>query len=353
MTGDVPSPADVEVRPIESGDRDAWDAFVLEAPRASFFHLSSWTRAIVDEFGHRDRGLVALRDGEVVGVLPLIQCRALRGRSPLISSAYAVYGGPVGADGGVERALFEAAERVAVAEGAGRVELRCQHDPGFDLPRLDLYATFIKDLPAAPEDVLAGMPKKARADARRAREKHGLTLHEGRWYVADLVRLFHRNKRDLGSPGLPSSFFLRLLDTFEGASTVHLVKREGQPLAAVMSFLFRDQVLAYYSGTAEGVDRAYKASAFMYMALQEWSVEQGYRIFDFGRSRKESGAFAFKSRQGFEPRDLHYLHRLVRDQGLPSLNPSNPKTRILRDTWRRLPIAMTQALSRPASRYLP
>ena len=91
----------------------------------------------------------------------------------------------------------------------------------------------------------------------------------------------------------------------------------------------------------------------MYMSLQEWSVAGGYRIFDFGRSRKDSGAFRFKQNQGFEPRDLNYRFLLVRDGGLPSLNPSNPKTRVLRETWSRLPLWLTRRLSSRASRYLP
>ncbi len=235
----------------------------------------------------------------------------------------------------------------------GRLELRCLEDPGLDLPQSPLYATFIKDLPAKVDDVLAGMPKKSRADARKARSSHGLTLHEGTWFVADLVRLFHHNKRSLGSPALPSSFFARLLSTFGDRATVHVVKREGQPLSAVMSFLFKDQVLAYYSGTGDGADRAYKASAFMYCALQEWSIERGYKVFDFGRSRKDSGAFSFKCHQGFEPRDLHYAFHLVKDAGLPSLNPSNPKTKVLQETWKRLPLGLTTRLSGRAARYLP
>ncbi|MEM9801393.1 MAG: FemAB family XrtA/PEP-CTERM system-associated protein [Planctomycetota bacterium] len=343
----------LEVRAAREDEREEWDAFVEATPHATFFHLSSWARAVTEEFGHADRGLVARRDGEVVGVLPLIGCRGLRGGRSLISSAYAVYGGPVGVDAEVERALFEEADRIAVAERARRLELRCLHDPGFDLPRSDLYATFIKDLPERAEDVLPGMPKKARADARKARKNHGLTLNEGPWYVADLVRLFHRNKRSLGSPALPAGFFARLLSTFPGASTVHVVKDGDEPVAAVMSFLFRDTVLAYYSGTADGADRRVKASAFMYMALQEWCVERGYRVFDFGRSRRGAGAFKFKEHQGFEARDLHYLFRLVRDEHLPSLNPSNPKTLVLQRTWRRLPLGVTGVLARSASRYLP
>ncbi|MGD2019262.1 MAG: FemAB family PEP-CTERM system-associated protein [Planctomycetota bacterium] len=345
--------APLEIREAVADDAAAIDAFVLEAEEGTFFHLTGWTRAVVEEFRHRDRSLVARRAGEVVGVLPLTECAGLLGGRALISNAYAVYGGPVAVSADVEVALVRAAEETAVAERVGRLELRCRKDLGLGFDRLDLHATFVRELPRDPEEVLKRMPKKARADARKARKDHGLTLREGRWYVSDLVRLFHENKRGLGSPALPASFFRRLLDVFPEHATVHLTKREGEPLMAVMSFLFRDQVLAYYSGTAENVDRRYKASAFTYMALQEWSVERGYRVFDFGRSRKDSGAFSFKARQGFEAEDLHYQIRLVKDRELPSLNPSNPKTLVLQRTWRSLPAGVARALSTPLSRFLP
>lgn len=341
------------VRRATPADAAAIDAFVGDAAKATFFHLTGWTRVTCAQFGHQDHTFVALDGERVVGVLPLSLCRGLRGGKSLISAAYGVYGGPVGETREVELALYAAAEAHAVELGVQRMELRCLDDPGLDLPKADLHATFIKELPTDPEEVLKGMPKKARADARKARKSHELTLHEGRWYVADLVRLFHENKRTLGSPALPERFFTRLLEEFGENATVHAVKRGTETLSAVMSFLFKDQVLAYYSGTAEGVDRAYKASSFMYMALQEWSVERGYRSFDFGRSRKGSGAFSFKAHQGFEARELHYSFRLVKADGLPTFNPSNPKTEILQKTWRKLPMALTRPLSGHLARYLP
>lgn len=343
----------IEVRLSTPADDEARDAFVRATPKATFFHLAGWRRVVTRVFGHTALDLVA-RDGDrVVGVLPLMGCRGLRGGRALISTPYAVYGGPVGIDAAVERALYDAAERMALEQGVGRLELRCLDDPGLDLPRSELYATFIRPLPAKVEEVLPAMPKKARADARKARQEHGLTLEEGRWFVPDLVRLFHRNKRSLGSPALPARWFAELLAEFGDAATVHLVRRGSEPLAAVMSFLFRGTVLAYHSGTGEDVDRNYKASVFMYLALQEWAVAEGYREFDFGRSRKDSGPFHFKEHQGFTPRDLNYRFRLVKDRETPSLNPSNPKTKVLRDTWSRMPLWLTAALSASASKYLP
>ena len=91
----------------------------------------------------------------------------------------------------------------------------------------------------------------------------------------------------------------------------------------------------------------------MYMALQEWAVERGFRHFDFGRSRKDSGAFKFKTNQGFEGRPLYYRYHLVRDRGLPSFNPSNPRTAVLRNAWSRMPIWAVRPLSDRLARYLP
>lgn len=343
----------MQVRLSTPEDDGLRDEFVRSQDLGTFFHLSGWGQVVEKVMKHKRSDWLAFDGDELVGVLPLSICRSLRRKRNLISVPYGVYGGPLGRDRDVEAALFRSAESQAIDMGAGRLELRCQHDPGLDLPASDLYSTFIQELPEDPEQVLKDMPKKARAEARKARNRHGLVLDEGRWYLDDMVRLFHRNKRSLGSPALPLNWFRSLMEHFGEDAVVHEVRREGEPLSAVLSFRFRDQLLAYYSGSGDTVDRQYSASNFMYMALKEWCVERGIRIFDLGRSRKGAGAHKFKINQGLVPQDLNYRFRLVTDTELPSLNPSNPKTHKLQATWRKLPLSVTALLSTPASRFLP
>jgi len=355
--GSVEPPAvDLEVRPSLPADDAERDAFVETRPEGTFFHLAGWGRVVERAFRHRRRDLLALRDGRIVGVLPMMQSPSLLGplgRPKLISMPFAVYGGPCGEDHAVCLALVEEAKRLAEVESMGRLELRCREDPGLDLPGSDLYATFAAPLPATPEEALSGMPKKSRAEARKARERHGLRLSEGIWYLDDLYRLFQLNKRNLGSPALPHAMFHCLWREFGDRVRVHLVHRDRMPVSAVMSFLWRDTVMAYYAGTVPGADRECSASNFMYMALREWSIREGFKQFDFGRSRKDSGAFRFKEHQGFVGRDLNYRYYLVGNAQLPSFTPSNPKTRILREIWSRLPLTATQRMSRTLARYLP
>jgi FemAB-related protein (PEP-CTERM system-associated) len=348
---------DVDVRGREAGGQGLWDRFVDEHPCGSPFHLCAWSDVVQEIMGHQQRPLMAWRGERLVGVLPLTLCTRPFGGANLISVPYAVYGGPLAEDAAAERALLEAGELMAREEAVGRLDLRCLEElktpPGDQWVGSDLYVTFRRKLPETAEEVQACMPKKARAEVRKAREKHGLELCEGRWYAEDLARLFHRNKRALGSPGLPDAFFQALMDRFGERVTVHLVRGGHEVLAAVMSFRFGDTLLAYYSGVAPGADRATSASNFMYAALQEWAVEEGVRRFDFGRSRSGSGSAHFKAHQGFEATPLAYRHLLVRSSSAPSFHPSNPKTVVLQKTWRCLPSWLTRQLSVPLSRYLP
>jgi FemAB-related protein (PEP-CTERM system-associated) len=341
------------VRLGASADDRARDAYVFAHPRATFFHQSAWRRFVEEVWGHTPHELCAFRGSRLVGVLPLMEVPALFGGRNLLSMPYAVYGGPVGDDRTVELALLEAARREAEQLSVGHLELRYSQDPEVELPGTSLYWTFVRALPEAPADVLALMPKKARAEARRARRDHGRILSEGAGYVGDLARLFLKNTHQLGSPALPARHFRALLESFPGRAWVHLVRRTATPLAAVMSFEWRDTLIAYYAGTETGADRAYSASNFMYLALQEWAVERGFRVFDFCRSRQGSGAFEFKRHQGFEPTQLHYRFHLVRRRRLPTFNPSNPRTSILRNAWARLPLGLAARASARIARYLP
>jgi FemAB-related protein (PEP-CTERM system-associated) len=343
----------VEIRRFDPATDAARDEFVRGSPGASVFHLAGWRRAVERVFGHEARDLVAWRDGAVVGVLPLFSCRSPFGKRHLISTPYGVYGGPVGVDRDVERALADAAVAMAKADGVGRLELRCFADPGLDLLPSELYATFIQELPPTAEEVWTRMPKRARAEVRKSIEKNRLVLSQGDWYLDDLFEMFHHSKKGLGSPGLPKKWFQVLQQELGAAAVIHLARTPEMPIAATMSFLFRDTIYFYYVGTIADANRNFNATNYLVTRLQEWAVERGYKHFDLGRSRVDSGPYEFKKHQGFEPTPLHYRYALVKSSSLPTFNPSNPKTEKLRSTWAKLPAWVTKSASGTLMRYLP
>ena len=124
-----------------------------------------------------------------------------------------------------------------------------------------------------------------------------------------------------------------------------------KPIAAVMNFYFRDEVLPYYGGgTAEARQRA--GNDFMYWEVMRRAAGRGCRLFDFGRSKLGTGSFAFKHNWGFEPEKLHYRYRLAPGATIPDHNPLNPKYRLFIAAWKRLPLPIANLLGPPIVRGL-
>lgn len=358
LMGSAPTPADpaapaLRIAPARPEDDAARDRLVDAHAAGSVFHRAGWGRAVERVFGHARRDLLAWRGSELVGVLPLARVAPFPARAHLVSVPYAVEGGPLGLDRTVERALVDEALRQAREERVGRLELRCAEDPGFtDLVPSDLYVDFRQELPDDPERVLERFRKDERRLVRRARDREGLEVSEGPWYVGELARSFQESKQRLGSPGLPLAWFRALQDELPGLVLVHAARRGPELLALSLSFVHGRTFHMYYIGTAPEANRQYAVTSFLIAHLMERAVERGLSTYDLGRSRKDSGAAAFKRNQGFEARPLHYRYGLVKSRSLPSLTPSNPRTRLLQEAWKRLPPWVAARLARPMSRRL-
>ena len=74
------------------------------------------------------------------------------------------------------------------------------------------------------------------------------------------------------------------------------------------------------------------------------AAARGVRLFDYGRSKRDTGSYAFKKHWGFEPQPLHYEYLLVRGKRVPEVNPLNPKYRLLINLWRRLPLPLANLI---------
>jgi FemAB-related protein (PEP-CTERM system-associated) len=345
--------APLHVRELLPGEDARWDAFVQHHRHGSFFHLSGWRKVVEDTFRHVPHYLVAARGRQWEGVLPAFWVKSPFVGNHLISLPYAVYGGVLADSEEARLALLEAAAAEGRRRGAGYVELRHTEGRCPELQRSSLYVTFRKVLPDRPEAVMPAIPKKARAEVRRARDRFKLTFEESRDLDA-FFTMFALNKRDLGTPSLPRRWFAGLLEEFGSAVVLHVVREQGgQPIAAVMSFCYGDTVCAYYSGSRREHNKT-GVNDFVYCSIMEWATARGFRVFDFGRSRKETGAAAFKRNMGFlaEPLDYEYV-LLGESAALPEFHPSNPRLRLPQRVWSNLPTFLTHRLGGRLSRYLP
>jgi FemAB-related protein (PEP-CTERM system-associated) len=335
----------------ESG---AIDAYVRAHPLATPFHLSAWSRAVARGCGQVNHYLIAEIGSDIVGVLPLTVVHSpLFGRA-LVSSAFAVGGGVLADDDIIAKALI--AEAVAMAERltCPTVELR----GGMMLVGADwhhdetTYLGFVRDLAGDDEAELLVIPRKQRAEVRRALG-YELTVETGN---AESNRAAHyavysESVRNLGTPVFPRALFDAVLHEFGDEADILTVRHEGLPIASVLSLYWRGTVMPYWGGGTAAA-RGWRANDLMYYALMNHARRRACTRFDFGRSKAGTGPAAFKRNWGFEGEPLAYAKFAADGEAPRDINPLNPKYRLQVALWQKLPLSIANRIGPMIARGL-
>jgi FemAB-related protein (PEP-CTERM system-associated) len=336
----------ISIRSLADTGAAAWDAFVMAHPDGTFFHRAAWSGVIEKAFGHRTHYVCTERDGVITGVLPLAQVKTMLFGNSLISVPFCVYGGPLAADPDSAAALTAHAAALLKQTGASAVEFRHRAPTGDGaecgwLERPDLYVTFRKPIEANHDTNMKAIPRKQRAMVRKGIQNDLRSVANRD--AALLHGIYAESVRNLGTPVFSRRYFTMLADVFRDDCDVVTVMDGDAPIASVMNFYFRDEVLPYYGGgTAAARNRA--GNDFMYWEVMRRAADRGCRLFDFGRSKIGTGSHDFKKNWGFTPENLCYRYKLAPGASIPDLNPLNPKYRLFIAGWKQLPLVVANAI---------
>ena len=325
----VPAVREADLR--DPTDAARVDAFVCAQPGATPFHLTGWSRAVEAGCRQRARYLVAELGGAIAGVLPITQMRsALFGRA-LVSTGFGVGGGVLG---DAVEPLAAAARELADRLGCPSVELRGgPAPPGWAVDDAT-YVGFGRDLAVDDDAELLAIPRKQRAEVRRALAGD-LELTTGRdgAHVREHHRMYAESVRNLGTPVFPAALFRATLAELD--ADILTVRHDGRAVASVLSLYGNGTVYPYWGGGTHAA-RGLRANDLMYFALMRHARARGCTRFDFGRSKAGTGAAAFKKNWGFAPEPLRY----ARSGDAREINPLNPKYAAMVRTWQRLPLPL-------------
>ncbi len=336
VRADMPS-----VHLLEPQQTERWDEFVSRCPEATFFHRAGWQTVIERAFGHKTWFFYAESQGQIQGVLPLAEIDSRFFGHSLSSLPFCVYGGIAAISEPGRQALDRAAQTLASRLKVDYLEYRNLEASHPQWPTKDLYVTFRKGIAPEVEENMRAIPRKQRAMVRKG-IKAGLesVIDEdtSRFFLAYSASV-HR----LGTPVFSKNYFRLLKEVFAQDCELMIIEKDGRIISGVMSFYFRDEVLPYYGGgTHEARESA--GNDFMYWELMRRACERGYKTFDFGRSKRNTGSFDFKKNWGFEPQPLHYEYQLYGAEAVPDHNPLNPKYQLFIKAWRKLPLPLANLI---------
>jgi FemAB-related protein (PEP-CTERM system-associated) len=325
------------VEPFCVGEEEAWDMFVVGLEEASFFHLIGWKSVIETAFKQKTHYFKAVRAGEIVGVLPLVEIKSRLFGHALISTGFSIGGGVAALDDEAARVLDETALSILKSSGADYLEYRrpARSHPDW-VQKQDLYANFSRPILKDLDEDLKQIPRKQRAVVRKALKNEDLAIQIDK-STDEFFALYSLNVRNLGTPVFPKRFFDELLRTFGDNCEILTVTQAGKPLSSVMSFYWRGAVMPYFTGSHFEARRV-GSNDLMYWNVMRRASEKGCDTFDFGRSKEGTGPFAFKKNWGFTPEPIVHEFFLKEGTQMPNLNPLNPKYALMVATWKRLPL---------------
>lgn len=326
-----------------------WDAYVESHPDGTFFHKAEWKNVIEKAFGHRTYYLFAELDGEITGILPMANVSSYLFGKALVSMPFGVYGGAIANDEETLDLLYAKASSIARELKVDHFEIRNYKHKYSDWPEKDLYVTFRKEINPDVEENMLAIPRKQRAMVRKG-IKAGLRT-EIKKDVDLFYDIYSLSVRNHGTPVFSKKYFRLLKEIFKDDCEIRVIYKDNKPVSTVITFYYKDEVLPYYGGgNLDG--RKYKAFDFMYWEVMKDACVKGYKIFDYGRSKKGTGSYSFKKNWGFIPEPLPYQYDLISTDNIPDLNPLNPKYQIFIKVWQRLPLPVANTIGPFLSKYL-
>ena len=368
-------PVTHQIKYAGDSDRELWDGYVRKHPDASLYHLFGWRDVIHRTYGHATYYLMAFAKAldsvpgseekatpsvkNIIGVLPLAHLKHRFFGNRLVSLPFVDSGGILASCKEAEEILLSEAVQVGLKSGASRIELRhelpltsCNDISTYcdERSRKPLQVATRSDkvrmllgLPESSELLMEFFKSKLRSQINRSLKEGFTSSIGGLELLEDFYKVFLANMRDLGSPVHSVDLMRHVLSEFSERSRIFVIYKAEEPVASALVVGF-DKVLRNPWASSLRKYASLGPNMLLYLRILEFACDNGYRVFDFGRSTKGEGTYKFKEQWGAVPRPL-FWHYISLDGKSPDPESSG-KERFETAThyWKKLPLIVTKII---------
>ncbi|HEX6818324.1 MAG TPA: GNAT family N-acetyltransferase [Ktedonobacterales bacterium] len=325
-----------------------------------FAFKPAWLELIGSLYGYDIVHLVSQpTNGQVRGYLPVAVIKTALTGKRVVGLPFTDYSPVIAADAAATNDLVDQAIHLARLEGARYLELRAGPNETLaeraDLTKSDLYVRYVLPLDKDPDKLLARARPRMRSQVRKA-ERDGVSV---RWGLErrdiDTFYQLHLQTRSgkHGMPAQPRRYFTGMWDDFAASGHVRLALAEykGRCIAAAILLIAGGTVSSSYVATDQRYLELNATRAAEWAAI-EWACANGYTLWDFGRTARESeGLKQYKRAWGATELDLPYFYS-PDVAGLAATSETSRKYALLTACWRKLPLSVAEPLGGRLYRHL-
>ncbi len=343
----------MQIIPLTKAYEKEWDAYVDAHPRGRIYHKIAWKKIIEQALGKPTLYHLAVKDGDIVGILPLVQFHTFLAGKQLISLPYVNYGGPLWSSDEVRDAFLNTLRSLLAKTESQAIEIRYDQENAFDLPVRTNKVTFYLKLPPTADELLKGFKAKLRSQIRRP-TKEGMQAVVGHLNLLDdFYYVFCRNMRDLGTPVYDKNVFKTVLEQLPQQTRLVVVyTKDRLPVAAGFVMWYRNTMEIPWASSLRKYNR-FSPNMLLYWQVLQLAIEQGCTVFDFGRGTKDGGTYRFKKQWGGDEIQLYWYYVLQPGEQLPEVSKENPKFELAIRVWRKLPLWFTNLMGPHIVKHIP
>ncbi|BBO67290.1 hypothetical protein DSCA_12200 [Desulfosarcina alkanivorans] len=347
----------LKIRLAKLSDQKYWDEYVLNHSKGSPYHLFAWKKAVESSYKHPTFYLMAIKDRKIVGVLPFVNIRILPFINNMVSLPFCDIGCCLADNLEIQDFLIYQAIQLKKSVKAYSLNFRGKlyHNTEMHLQLEELNTgkvRMILDLPDSADKLLSSFKSKLRSQVRKA-EKNGVTFRWGSLPDMDAAyNVFSRNMRELGSP-VHSKFFLKaVLMNYGDRAKLGLAQFQGKTIGMGIILLGGEGVSIPWASTLRDYNRL-GPNMLLYLNFLQYSADNGYSFFDFGRSSEGEGTYKFKKQWGAFPKPLVWYEYIGngKDENKPSSTDSR-KREIAAAIWQKLPLGVANTIGPHIRKYI-
>lgn len=253
----------------------------------------------------------------------------------LISLGYLTEGGIEGRESQSQDSLLNEINQLAYQHKVDYIEFRGGIKPNVNniIQRDNIYANFTKDF-SDIDNVLLSIPRKKRADVRHAIDNKDLEFTNS-VSIDDFYHLFSIVQHQHGTPIHHKKYYKSFQDN-QNLSQTYGVTHQGKIVAVCMVFFTETELIAYYGASDKNYLHLHIYD-LMYYHLMMIAKEKNL-IFNFGRSKYQTGSFRYKELFGFEAKPTTHYIIPISNKKVPDLRANNPEFSKKIDLWRKMPL---------------
>jgi len=320
------------------------DRYIAQSSSASLYHNYAWCEVIEKSFGHKTYYLVCEeKKDSLSGILPLVHMKSLIFGNFIVSMPFFNYGG-VCADNEVNRNhLIGEAIKLAKKLDARHIEFRQEEPLNNGFPFKLEKVSMRLNLPPSQKELWNSFSSKLRSQIK-VPQKNGIYARIGGIEELDnFYKVFSVNMSHLGTPVYPKRFFRNILEKFPRCTSICSAFLGDIPVASGFLVGFKNVLEIPWASSLWKYNRL-SANMLLYWTVLQFACENGFTVFDFGRSTPGEGTFKFKEQWGATPTPMRWHYWLRSNGAIPEITPRNPKYRIAIDLWKKLPVSVTRFL---------